>query len=111
MIKFWLSCPHRLAAQDVALSRLKRGFESRWGHHKPPMSGGSFVKTQRPIEGCYSSPAGGTTNRLKTAAFLLNLVPHKWILLKSIKLIFSITRLLSVVYNRCYSGFIKGYYS
>ena len=24
--------PHRLAAQDVALSRLKPGFESPWGH-------------------------------------------------------------------------------
>src|SRR5215470_19901627 len=25
--------PHRLEAQDTALSRLKHGFESRWGHH------------------------------------------------------------------------------
>ena len=24
--------PHRLAAQVTALSRLQRGFESRWGH-------------------------------------------------------------------------------
>ena len=24
--------PHRLAAQDGALSRLKQGFESPWGH-------------------------------------------------------------------------------
>jgi hypothetical protein len=24
--------PHRLAAQDEALSRLKQGFESPWGH-------------------------------------------------------------------------------
>lgn len=24
--------PHRLEAQDAALSRLKREFESRWGH-------------------------------------------------------------------------------
>src|SRR5712692_2180819 len=24
--------PHRLEAQDTALSRLKHGFESRWGH-------------------------------------------------------------------------------
>src|SRR5205823_4351700 len=27
------SWPHRLEAQDTALSRLKHGFESRWGHH------------------------------------------------------------------------------
>src|SRR5262245_60105745 len=26
--------PHRLEAQDTALSRLKHGFESRWGHHR-----------------------------------------------------------------------------
>src|SRR5207244_1846839 len=28
-----LARPHRLEAQDTALSRLKHGFESRWGHH------------------------------------------------------------------------------
>src|SRR5438067_1417296 len=30
--------PHRLAAQDVALSRRRHGFESRWGHelHRVP---------------------------------------------------------------------------
>src|SRR5207245_8296772 len=28
-----LGRPHRLEAQDTALSRLKHGFESRWGHH------------------------------------------------------------------------------
>jgi hypothetical protein len=27
-------CPHRPEAQDVALSRPKRGFESRWGRHQ-----------------------------------------------------------------------------
>jgi hypothetical protein len=27
-------CPHRLAAQDEALSRLKLGFESPWGHRR-----------------------------------------------------------------------------
>jgi hypothetical protein len=27
--------PHRLAAQDGALSRLKQGFESPWGHPFP----------------------------------------------------------------------------
>ena len=26
--------PHRLAAQDEALSRLKLGFESPWGHRR-----------------------------------------------------------------------------
>src|SRR6185369_3382968 len=26
-------CPHRPEAQDVALSRPRRGFESRWGRH------------------------------------------------------------------------------
>lgn len=26
--------PHRLAAQDGALSRLKQGFESPWGHKR-----------------------------------------------------------------------------
>src|SRR2546427_6806295 len=31
--------PHRLEAQDTALSRLKHGFESRWGH-QPDFSGG-----------------------------------------------------------------------
>lgn len=25
-------CPHRLGDQDAALSRLKQGFESPWGH-------------------------------------------------------------------------------
>ena len=28
-----LRCPHRPEAQDVALSRPKHGFESRWGRH------------------------------------------------------------------------------
>ena len=32
-------CPHRPEAQDVALSRPKHGFESRWGrHHVWPQS-------------------------------------------------------------------------
>jgi hypothetical protein len=26
-------CPHRPEAQDVALSRPRHGFESRWGRH------------------------------------------------------------------------------
>ncbi len=32
MIKFARFCPIRLVAQDVALSRLKQGFESPMGH-------------------------------------------------------------------------------
>ncbi len=33
MVEFSRSGPHRLEAQDVALSRPKQGFESPWGHH------------------------------------------------------------------------------
>lgn len=29
-------CPHRLAAQDVALSRRKHRFDSGWGRHYQP---------------------------------------------------------------------------
>ncbi len=29
-------CPHRLGDQDAALSRLKPGFESLWGHTSTP---------------------------------------------------------------------------
>ena len=32
--RFKNTCPHRLAAQDEALSRLKLGFESPWGHNR-----------------------------------------------------------------------------
>ncbi len=31
-IPTWLTSPHRLEAQDTALSRRRHGFESRWGH-------------------------------------------------------------------------------
>jgi hypothetical protein len=31
-IPSWLTGPHRLEAQDTALSRRRHGFESRWGH-------------------------------------------------------------------------------
>ena len=31
-IPSWLMSPHRLEAQDTALSRRRHGFESRWGH-------------------------------------------------------------------------------
>src|ERR1700761_2405592 len=30
--------PHRLVAQDTALSRRRHGFESRWGHRGPSPS-------------------------------------------------------------------------
>ncbi len=43
--------PHRLAAQDVALSRPKRGFEFLWGHK---------AKRGSPLWGCYSNSSGGT---------------------------------------------------
>ena len=33
--------PHRLAVQDIALSRRRRGFESRWGHAVCSVSQGS----------------------------------------------------------------------
>ena len=32
VIQYRTVCPHRLVAQDVALSRPKPGFESPWGH-------------------------------------------------------------------------------
>ena len=32
-VRIGAACPHRLEAQDVALSRPKPGFESPWGHH------------------------------------------------------------------------------
>jgi hypothetical protein len=32
MLQFLPARPHRLAAQDVALSRPKQGFDSPWGH-------------------------------------------------------------------------------
>ena len=37
MLKYIVNArrPHRLAAQDGALSRLKQGFESPWGHNHP----------------------------------------------------------------------------
>src|SRR5918997_4298292 len=36
--------PHRLEAKDIALSRRKPGFESRWGHSfRSPLQGGLFL--------------------------------------------------------------------
>jgi hypothetical protein len=35
--------PHRLAAQDGALSRPKQGFESPWGHKRVIENDGSFL--------------------------------------------------------------------
>ena len=43
--------PHRLVAQDGALSRLKQGFESPWGHKRVTISGSFFLQTGTPIEG------------------------------------------------------------
>lgn len=32
VVEYETFCPHRLAAEDGALSRLKQGFEFPWGH-------------------------------------------------------------------------------
>ena len=52
--------PHRLVAQDGALSRLKQGFESPWGHRSPSgMMGFFIVQTGAPMEGMlFESPWG-----------------------------------------------------
>jgi hypothetical protein len=44
MVEFrrFAECPHRLEAQDVALSRPKLGFESPWGHRKIAVIYGDF---------------------------------------------------------------------
>ncbi len=42
--------PHRLVAQDTALSRRRHGFESRWGHRRP------VAGTDGPVEQLVSSP-------------------------------------------------------
>jgi hypothetical protein len=39
-IPSWLTGPHRLEAQDTALSRRRHGFESRWGHCVGRTAGG-----------------------------------------------------------------------
>jgi hypothetical protein len=36
-------CPHRLEAQDGALSRPKLEFESPWGHNREPLNQWLFV--------------------------------------------------------------------
>ena len=48
--------PHRLAAQDTALSRRRHGFESRWGHARqgdgiPSSRPGSFADQEAPGPG------------------------------------------------------------
>src|SRR5918996_3497976 len=44
--------PHRLAAQDTALSRRRHGFESRWGHGSEPNMGlWSSLECSRPCQG------------------------------------------------------------
>jgi hypothetical protein len=39
------SRPHRLVAQDGALSRPKQGFESPWGHKESPNGGSFYIQT------------------------------------------------------------------
>src|SRR5215210_151149 len=39
--------PHRLEAKDIALSRRKPGFESRWGHYPARLSAGWFYTRKR----------------------------------------------------------------
>jgi hypothetical protein len=39
---FPLNRPHRLGAQDAALSRPKQGFESPWGHQKIRLNEADF---------------------------------------------------------------------
>src|SRR4030065_2433556 len=48
--------PHRLVAQDVALSRPKRGFEAPWGHRCHALSPkGSPSLPLRSATGCFLS--------------------------------------------------------
>jgi hypothetical protein len=54
MLKFESASPHRLAAQDAALSRPKQGFESPWGHffinqHRPSHT---LFRVQAPHSAC-----------------------------------------------------------
>ena len=46
-IPTWLTSPHRLEAQDTALSRRRHGFESRWGH-VPGRLTATLTATPRP---------------------------------------------------------------
>lgn len=46
LAKIARASPHRLAAQDGALSRLKQGFESPWGHYTTASDGGFFSPVQ-----------------------------------------------------------------
>jgi hypothetical protein len=42
MVEFSRSRPHRLVAQDVALSRPKHQFEPGWGHLRRPIPNSAF---------------------------------------------------------------------
>jgi hypothetical protein len=53
VIESCLPSPHCLVAQDVALSRPKRGFEFLWGHKKTVL-----VKTRIPGRGFIRIPPG-----------------------------------------------------
>ncbi len=56
VIESCLPSPHCLVAQDVALSRPKRGFEFLWGHKNSTI----LFKTRIPGRGFYSYSSGGT---------------------------------------------------
>ena len=61
MIKFSSASPHRLVAQDAALSRPKRGFEFPWGHF-------DFIPSSLP----HHRGAGGKAGiRIPLGAFLI----------------------------------------
>jgi hypothetical protein len=50
--RFPIKRPHRLEAQDTALSRRRRGFESRWGHSRS-------TPVVRPVPANRTGPTGG----------------------------------------------------
>src|SRR5215203_6049164 len=50
--------PHRLEAKDIALSRRKPGFESRWGHSVSPPFGRLFLCQKENREPCSHHRAG-----------------------------------------------------
>src|SRR5207244_11221376 len=54
--------PHRLEAQDTARSRLKHGFESRWGHHTKSSTCASLP----PCQGALVCTAGAPPEALCT---------------------------------------------
>ena len=88
MIKSWQSkaSPHRLVAQDAALSRPKPGFEFLWGHTKNPSQDGFFfcpthtIEVQGPNPGFEKPPWGflwGHTKSIARWIFLLSRSHHR----------------------------------